>query len=32
MKNPNTHNRLVAGSIPAEPTFEAKVPQKATDF
>ncbi len=21
MKNPNTHNRLVAGSNPAEPTF-----------
>jgi len=30
--NPNTHNRLVVGSNPTEPTFEAILPQNATDF
>ena len=30
--NPNSHNRLVAGSNPAEPTFEAKSPQIPPDF
>jgi hypothetical protein len=32
MLNPNTHNRLVVGSNPAEPSSEAILPQKATDF
>ena len=29
--NPNTHNRLVVGSNPTEPTFEASFPQNAAD-
>jgi len=31
MENPNTHNRLVAGSNPAEPTSEANFPLNAAD-
>ena len=32
MKNPNSHNRLVAGSNPAEPTFIAKSTQIPPEF
>ena len=31
MRNSNSHNRLVVGSIPTEPTFEAKSSRKASD-
>ncbi len=31
MLNPNTHNRLVVGSNPAEPTSEAIITQNASD-